>query len=274
MAFFYIGIFSCTVQADEEDIENAKDHPVFSRMPNFFINEYQSNFDAFPFPVSPEKAEEMEGQKTFIEYRLKEDANAPSQRQILKNYSNAVKQLGGMVVYEGPYEEEDVYYDRVMTAKLVSDEKEIWIMAAPDVTGEIYLLAIIERGEMAQDVTATGMLQALNRDGRVTLYIHFDTGKSDIKTESKEIIDEITVMLRNTPALRLTVEGHTDNVGDDAANKALSERRAASVVQALIAGGIDPSRLNAVGFGATRPIADNATEEGRSQNRRVEMVRR
>ncbi|HEU0289221.1 MAG TPA: OmpA family protein, partial [Burkholderiales bacterium] len=75
-------------------------------------------------------------------------------------------------------------------------------------------------------------------------------------------------------SLSIAVEGHTDNVGQATANKALSEQRARSVMNAIVAVGIDPKRVSAAGFGQERPIADNRSEEGRSKNRRVELVKK
>lgn len=85
---------------------------------------------------------------------------------------------------------------------------------------------------------------------------------------------EVVKLLRTAPALRLGVEGHTDNTSTAAHNQQLSEARAQAVVAALVAQGIAASRLQAAGFGQTRPLADNATEPGRAQNRRVELVKR
>jgi outer membrane protein OmpA-like peptidoglycan-associated protein len=82
------------------------------------------------------------------------------------------------------------------------------------------------------------------------------------------------VKLLNADAgLKLRVEGHTDNVGGKAANQALSDQRAAAVVAWLASHGVTKARLAAQGFGDTKPVADNATEEGRAKNRRVELVR-
>lgn len=81
-------------------------------------------------------------------------------------------------------------------------------------------------------------------------------------------------MLRANPALRLAVEGHTDNTSTVAHNQQLSEARARAVVAALTAQGTAADRLQAAGFGQTQPLADNATETGRAQNRRVELVKR
>ena len=98
--------------------------------------------------------------------------------------------------------------------------------------------------------------------------------KADIKADGQGVIDEIATALRNTPALKVGIEGHTDNVGAAAPNLKLSEARAQAVMAALVAKGIAAARLSAAGFGQTRPIADNAAEDGRAKNRRVELVKK
>jgi OOP family OmpA-OmpF porin len=117
------------------------------------------------------------------------------------------------------------------------------------------------------------MKRELDSKGHVALYINFDFDKSDIKPESQPIIDEILKLLKTNPSLNLTVEGHTDNVGAPDYNRRLSDARARSVVAALTAHGIASRRLTAVGFGQEKPVADNGTEAGRAQNRRVELVK-
>jgi outer membrane protein OmpA-like peptidoglycan-associated protein len=87
-------------------------------------------------------------------------------------------------------------------------------------------------------------------------------------------VAEVVKLLQASPALRLAVEGHTDNTSTPAHNQQLSEARAQAVVAALAAQGITTTRLQAAGFGQTKPLADNATEAGRAQNRRVELVKR
>jgi OOP family OmpA-OmpF porin len=127
--------------------------------------------------------------------------------------------------------------------------------------------------EMKQEVTSADILTALNTDGHIALYINFDTGKSEIKSESQVIIDQISEMLKTNPTLKISIEGHTDNVGVATANQLLSENRAKSVMNALILKGNNKSLLTAKGWGTTKPISDNTTEEGRFQNRRVEIVK-
>jgi outer membrane protein OmpA-like peptidoglycan-associated protein len=101
--------------------------------------------------------------------------------------------------------------------------------------------------------------------------VFFDTGKADLRPESKTELDRLHELLQANPGLRIQIEGHTDNVGSDADNLALSQNRCNSVVAYLVAKGIAPARLQAKGFGEARPIAPNDTDSGRQQNRRVEF---
>ena len=103
--------------------------------------------------------------------------------------------------------------------------------------------------------------------------IYFDFGKTSIQAVSTSLIDEIAAVIVGNPDLKkIRVEGHTDNVGSDVNNLKLSQGRADSVKAALIARGVDASRLDAVGFGEMRPIDSNDNEEGRQNNRRVEFI--
>lgn len=115
----------------------------------------------------------------------------------------------------------------------------------------------------------------LAANGRVaTQGIYFDTGSDRLRPESTPTLKEIGTMLKDHPDLRIAIEGHTDNVGQAATNQTLSEKRAAAVRQHLVESyGIEASRLEASGFGATKPVAPNETPEGRQSNRRVELVK-
>jgi OmpA-OmpF porin, OOP family len=115
----------------------------------------------------------------------------------------------------------------------------------------------------------------LARDGRVATHgILFATGSARIRPESTPTLEEIGTMLKEHPELRLSIEGHTDDVGDDASNQTLSEQRAAAVKAYLVETyGLDAGRLQTAGFGETKPVVPNDSPEGRQQNRRVELVR-
>ena len=106
----------------------------------------------------------------------------------------------------------------------------------------------------------------------VNLNVNFDTNKSDIKDIYSTRIHEFANVMNVDKRLKADIEGHTDSVGSDAYNQKLSERRAASVVKALTELGVEKSRLKAVGYGESKPIASNETVEGKAENRRVHAV--
>jgi outer membrane protein OmpA-like peptidoglycan-associated protein len=120
------------------------------------------------------------------------------------------------------------------------------------------------------------MYDAIESAGRVaTQGIYFDTGSDRIRPESSGTLKQIAAMLNEHAGLNITIEGHTDNVGDAAANQTLSENRARAVTDALVSTyGVDAERLQAVGLGDTKPAGSNTTPEGRQNNRRVELVKR
>ncbi len=101
--------------------------------------------------------------------------------------------------------------------------------------------------------------------------VNFDFDKASIRRDAADTLDEAANILRGEPDVEVSVDGHTDDVGTDAYNQGLSERRAKSVVVYLAQHGVSASRLHPQGFGESRPIASNATDDGRAQNRRVEL---
>jgi len=123
-------------------------------------------------------------------------------------------------------------------------------------------------------VQAAEMAKAIIDTGRIALYgIYFDFNKAEVKPESDPTLEQIAKLLKETPALKLLVAGHTDNVGSFSFNMDLSQRRAAAVVSALSARfGIAKDRLVPLGVSFASPVAPNKSEEGRAKNRRVELV--
>ncbi|HWA31607.1 MAG TPA: OmpA family protein [Rhizomicrobium sp.] len=136
------------------------------------------------------------------------------------------------------------------------------------VTGEAVAdqMVVVKAQDMANQLAATG---------KVDIYgILFDVDKTDIKPESKPTLDQVALLLKNDPKLNLEISGHTDNTGTADHNMKLSQGRANAVVQALVKSyGIAAGRLHARGYGATKPVATNDTDDGRAKNRRVELTK-
>lgn len=173
---------------------------------------------------------------------------------------------------------------RMLVGTLGAPGKEATVLlytstAAYAVTGLVSTyLQIVEPKAMATGqvtVDAKALGQGLAAEGRVTLAgLFFDTGKTEIKPESKPQLDEMAQLLQAQPALKVFIVGHTDNVGSFEANEKLSLARAQAVVAALTAAPykVDAKRLAAKGLANLAPLASNGDEPGRSRNRRVDLV--
>jgi len=100
----------------------------------------------------------------------------------------------------------------------------------------------------------------------------FESGQAELKDDAQTSLVEVVDLLQSEPGKKIRIEGHTDSVGDAEANLNLSERRAKSVLDALVSLGVDASRITTIGLGEDFPIASNETEEGRKKNRRVDVI--
>lgn len=262
-------LFPAVALAQEDDSE-AKENKDIQRFPGFYLlNGTEEAFAAFDFEVGDDKYEKKEGKRWHTELRLKDGARQPGSIEVMRNFENAFKKKGGKAVYK--YDDGS---SGTITLKMPMGKNERWMQVSASPAA--YDLDIIDVKAMEQqiEVTASEMLDALNKDGFIALYgILFDTGKDTIKAESEPLLDEIVSMLKDNAALELSVEGHTDNVGKAKANQSLSDKRAASVKKYLVSKGVDAKRLTTKGWGDGKPVADNRTEDGRARNRRVELVK-
>jgi len=252
----------------QEDMLGSKDHPLFTRMPNFYIADYEyKDFDAADFKNSQGEGITVEGCLYDIYYHIREDNKAPGRLQILRNYENAIKKIGGSTVYEAGNEG---------WLKVESGGKITWIYLDARTGGE-YELKIIEEKGMAQEVfaDAKSLARDMSSTGHASVYgINFDFNKATVKPESESTLQEIAKLLKQTPEMNLYVVGHTDNVGGIENNMRLSRARADAVVKALeTTYGVPQNRLQPYGVGPLAPVATNETEEGRALNRRVELVK-
>lgn len=153
---------------------------------------------------------------------------------------------------------------------LKTPNKKIGIQVSPTSKS----IGIVENSAFIQTIekiSADDIFKAIEKEGVATLYINFDTGKSRIKATSYEVIGEVAKMMKNNPNLKISIEGHTDDTGNSMDNMRLSESRAQAVLLALTDEDVNASRLQSKGFGQTKPIDTNTTEEGKAKNRRVEL---
>ena len=110
-------------------------------------------------------------------------------------------------------------------------------------------------------------------DRSVLQGVSFESGSAVLLGSSNQALNSLLSELKTQPALKLTVEGHTDSTGSYRNNLELSRRRAQAIVDWLVAHGIQTARLKVAGYGSSRPIADNSTAQGRERNRRIEIVK-
>jgi OOP family OmpA-OmpF porin len=296
-----LGLVAAAPQAQGQDREGSKDHPLISRYPSSVINGYsQKEFDEYEIPLSKPadgkygKTQHVEGKVTAIHY------DAPSGRsalEIYRNYESALQKAGFQTLFScgpracgdappgGAFPLDDAFGNysdqtRYLAAKLPRLEGDVYVaLWVYDSSFDIkQFLAIVEVKPIESGlvtVNAESLAGDINRTGHASVYgIYFDTGKADVKPESDEALKEIGKLLQEHADLKLYVVGHTDNQGAFDLNMDLSRRRGDAVVKVLMEKyGVGAARLRASGDGPTAPVASNDTEDGRAKNRRVELVK-
>lgn len=261
----------------------------------FAEKDRHANFDR-EHMIAGDKVVVVEGKVFRDRFQLTNpDQREYSEIEFHRNYANAIEELGGARVSNVQYTHEvnsafggreavDKHYHGTCASDgcenhtyLIRQEgKEWWIQVS---TGAIPLhgeVVVLERQAMQSKlalIDAAEMKRKLDADGRVALYINFDVDKATLRPDAGPVIAEIVKLLKADPALRLSVDGHTDGTGTAERNRALSLERATAVVGVLVARGIDADRLLAQGFGPDKPLGEETDDASRARNRRVELVR-
>lgn len=260
--------------AGAQDAAGCTDPTMFpERIPKFAIASCRTVKDSDTFRW-PGGEQDVMGLRSEVVYKVPTPAEGASPKYIASNYANAFRGIGGELLQDPA---KSTLGDR-LTGRVEVDGRTVWVHLrsdSPVIGGNwgSYTLIVLQEDAAAQVVTARKMLDELNQAGFVVLYIPFETGKWEIRPEGKAAVREIVTLLQQQPDLKVSIEGHTDNVGTPASNQTLSENRARAVLQAVLAQGIAGERLSSAGYGQERPIADNRSEEGRANNRRVELVK-
>jgi len=241
----------------------------------------------------------QEGRVAFFQYTLSnpDTGRTYSEIEFLRNYENAVAALGGqkissvgftpeVVAAAGGREQIEKYWNAASppvpeaehaTYMIRTADKEYWIhVSTGGIVPPMGFVTVLEKQAMKSSLgflDAAAMKKELDAKGHVALYINFDTDKATLRPDAQPIIAEVDKLLTSDQALKLSIEGHTDNTGGADHNRELATARARSVLGALVGLGVDASRLSSKGFGPDKPIADNSTDAGRAKNRRVELVK-
>ncbi|MCH4293081.1 DUF4892 domain-containing protein [Shewanella sp. 3B26] len=284
----------------KKDARNSADHPLMKRLPGAYIFEYTQQGYAKSlvltgFNENKAVTEAREGKLTQIAYSL---PRTYSEFEVNANYVAALKKLGFQEVFscegKGCGRKDSLYYALKPLVSNGTDESQfygLYRLSRPegDITVSSYTLGfsgalwnelrVIEETGLKDDrigINLEALTDAISQTGKATLEgLLFDYDSDRMLPESKPVMEVLASYLKQHPALYFYVVGHTDDKGDKAYNRSLSERRAAAVVNALVKDyQIQPAQLEAHGMGEFSPVASNANEAGQSQNRRVELVLR
>ncbi|MHB8877022.1 MAG: OmpA family protein [Myxococcaceae bacterium] len=255
--------------AAKPDRKGCTDHPIVpTRMPEYWIDSCATKeFDSYEFLAPRGQKQRVEGKFTRIIYRCDGHQTEQSGVAVARNYENAIKKAGGVILNMDP--------DRWVNGKIVKDGRETWVQAEKG--GGSITVRIIEKEAMQQHIVADA--DAFSKDLQSTGHtsvegIYFDTGKAVVKPESTPALEQVAKLLKADATLKLWVVGHTDSVGGAEANMKLAQARGEAVVTVLsTAHGIAAARLKGYGVGPLAPVASNESEEGRAKNRRVELVK-
>ncbi len=271
----FLMLFAVSVYA-----ETTKEHPLIRPFPGSVLAENMSNyskFNAYEFYCLNETTDKREKKIIKGEYwRLLYEVRTPSgdrvknisKLEFFENYRAAAEEKGGRVVYE------DVS-QMVLTIPM-DDGGVTWLRVSGNAGLGQQDLIIVDEKPFKKSLTfgPAEMKAALDAEGRVQLHgILFDLDKSSLQPESTRQLQHVVILLKDNPDLTLEVQGHTDDQGSDDYNLKLSQLRAETVVAYLGLFGIDSSRLVPKGYGESKPVIPNTTEEARTVNRRVELVK-
>ena len=271
MRLLIVATAACLVSATSPCVAqdaSCKDPKVLSSIPGCTISYCKnSEFDEAELRIKMSGDDRMKKVEGAIESAHYE-CTGKSALQVSRNAEQALKGAGYTIDFTG-YDLPDRYVTAHKGANWVGVvSHEMTDSCAYDVVG-------IVTGAMTQEMSAAAWADEIGKTGRVAVYgIEFDTAKATLKPVADPVLDQVLALLNAQPTWTLAIEGHTDSTGTKAGNQALSQQRAQAVVAWLCAHGVAAARLSAAGFGDTKPIADNATDEGRARNRRVELVKR
>jgi OOP family OmpA-OmpF porin len=261
-------LIAVQVQAasDPKDRPGCQDSPLLTRMTGCWTYQCdKKSYHTYLMPiVKNDNKNNVEGEYEFVRY---ECPGSMSGLEIIRNAEAALKKSGYKLLYS---DNDATGGTHQITAR--SGPQWVYVFAR----NKEYEIRTVKTKQMEQvmEANAAGWGQQIGETGRASIYgINFDTGKATIRPDSEPVLKEVLALLQSNPTWAMIIAGHTDNVGAKDMNLTLSRQRAESVIAWLVSQGIDKTRLAPAGFGDTRPVEKNSTEEGRAKNRRVDLVK-
>src|SRR5690554_4995102 len=265
-------LFSFPAFAQKADAKGCKDHPIFERIEKYFISDCNGNADEYVIMMGENKPKPMEGNVTEITYRYDAEAGAtlPSRSQVVKNYEDAIVKMGGQKIYSNT--KEDAKW-RGGTFKIEKNQNIYWVGVYNMINDPVdqFRLIVVEQDKMMVALEKNDMFEQIDSGEAVILNFNFEPETAKLQRDSMRFIYDIFGMMKRNPGLKITIEGHTDTMGSKESSMALSESRAESVKSALVSKGISSDRISTKGYGSSKPVSDNKSEEGRAKNRRMEI---
>lgn len=211
-----------------------------------------------------------------------------------KSYDEAILAAGGVKIFDEKVSNEEIerikneakyfgeagsidYWNEPVRTYVIrrAGGDDVYIQLSGNTAGG--KVQILQKEPFKQTITmikADQIQKDLTEKGKSVLHINFDTDKATLKTDGIQAVGEIANALNADKNLKIAINGYTDNTGDEKHNLQLSKQRAETVKNELVKAGIATNRLSSEGFGQSNPIADNNSEEGKAQNRRVELIKK
>ncbi|MCX7696799.1 MAG: OmpA family protein [Bacteroidales bacterium] len=231
----------------------------------FFVSNNQKEgvggWDLYYFPLP----ESVKPQKISM---LKGEVQKQNSEKDFSNTKVEIRNLENKEIKQIPVDIETGQY----VAILPINSKFVVTVKEPEYVYESFYVSTVEN-EAPQKIDLQAELKPIEVGMHYTINnIYFKYNSFELTDDSKKVLDEFVAFLNENPTIKIEIQGHTDNIGTEEFNKTLSENRAKAVYEYLIENGISSNRLSYKGYGFSKPIADNNTEEGRARNRRTEFV--
>jgi len=235
--------------------------------------------------------ENVEGQTYMVTIRNHEEKKFSSY-ELKRNFETLFQQAGAIKIADAriPAAVLDALPQATRSELLMglgdvwNDPAQTWVIRRPSGAVWIHYTTNSAQGSLAvvqaKPFVATaallpaGQLKSdLDKTGKAVIHVNFATDRTEILPSSKDQVDAVVALLKADPALKLAINGYTDDSGSDGHNVTLSDGRAKAVHAALVAAGIAPDRLQAKGYGRLNPVSANSDEAGKAANRRVELIK-